>query len=89
MHEQLSSGHNCHAFGITTALLMITPIEVDLLGKHHLNKGGFCRSMWEVVSSIKHSDLAFKAKSTTTVSTWCLSLWLSARKSEIKKNCEG
>ena len=44
-----------------------------------------CLSSWEVVSSIKHSDLAFKAKSTTTVSTWCLSLWLSARKSEIKK----
>ena len=38
MHKQLSTRHNCHGFGITTALLMITSIEVDLLGKHHLNK---------------------------------------------------
>lgn len=42
-------------------------------------------SMWVVCPS-SNTDLAFKAKSTTTVSTWCLSLkvWLSARKSEIK-----
>lgn len=90
MHEQLSSGHNCHGFGITTALLMITSIEVDLLGKHHLNKGGFCRQCQCVcplgrLSARSNTQTLPSRQKAPPRSQPGASLWLNARKSEIKK----